>query len=138
MSPTPPTIPQSAIERAARAMYEAGYVPWEGNISWDDLATKIGSEIYQRENPDWHSDLSQVRDYFISLAKIALQSLGDEWRLVPREPTPLMISIGASVLDGNNVFMGGPSQQSRKNIAKVWPAMLEAAHTQPDTVKTGG
>lgn len=66
MSATPPVVPQSAIERAARAMSERRA----------ELIAQPVARIYG--------------ELFVA----ALQSLGDEWCLVPREPTKEMIIAG--------------------------------------------
>lgn len=48
-------------------------------------------------------------------------------RIVPAEPTEVMVRAGASVIDHPSVFMGGPSRQNLRLTPDVWAAMLSAA-----------
>jgi|ERR1700748_690524 len=106
-------IPQPLIERVAERLYAL-----EPLLNLDGVP-------YTWQQLDAF-DLKYKAKSFAQ-AKTALQSLGDEWCLVPREPTPEMMEIIEYNARGDDP-------------PDIWKELLKRAgmptsHAQPDTVK---
>ena len=50
--------------------------------------------------------------------------MDDDLQEILRKPTDAMIASGAASLGHPNIFMGGPSEQSKRTARRCWDAMV--------------